>query len=64
MPLCLIADGCLNCDMLIMGPCIKSIKHVQSALCENFDMKDPGDAKKILEINIHVNEKSFTLVLH
>ncbi|XP_042005745.1 secreted RxLR effector protein 161-like [Salvia splendens] len=47
-----------------MGPCLKAIKLVQAALCDNFDMKDFGDAQKILGIIIFRNRKEFVLVLH
>ena len=51
-------------DMLIMGPCLRSIKYVQAFFCENFDMKDIGDAQKILGINIFRNRREYVLVLH
>ena len=51
-------------DLLITGPCLKSIKSVQTALCVNFDMKDLGDAQKILGINIFRDRKKSILVLH
>ena len=51
-------------DMLIVSPCLKSVKHVQKCLCENFDMKDLGDAKKILGMNIIRDRKNFSLVLN
>ncbi|XP_042065599.1 secreted RxLR effector protein 161-like [Salvia splendens] len=47
-----------------MGPCLKTIKAVQTALSENFDMKDLGDVQKILRINIFRNIKECMLVLH
>ena len=51
-------------DMLIMGPSLSAIKLVQSALCDNFDMKDLGDVKKILGINIFSDRKQSVLILH
>ncbi|CAH9139773.1 unnamed protein product [Cuscuta epithymum] len=51
-------------DMLIVSPCLKSIEHVQKSLCENFDMKDLGDARKILGISIIRDRKKSTLVLN
>ena len=51
-------------DMLIVSPCLKSIEHVQKCLCENFDMKDLGDAKRILGMNIIRDKNKSTLVLN
>ena len=51
-------------DMLIISPCLKSIEHVQKCLCENFAMKDLGDAKRILGINIVRDRNKSTLVLN
>ncbi|GAA0165602.1 transmembrane signal receptor [Lithospermum erythrorhizon] len=51
-------------DLLIVSPCLKSIEHVQKCLCDNFDMKDLGDAKKILGMNIIRDRKKSTLVLN
>lgn len=51
-------------DMLIVSPCLKSIKHVQTCLCANFEMKDLGDAKKILGMNIVRDRQKCTLILN
>ncbi|CAH9052299.1 unnamed protein product [Cuscuta europaea] len=51
-------------DMLIISPCLKSIMYVQKCLCENFAMKDLGDAKRILGINIIRDRSKHTLVLN
>lgn len=51
-------------DMLLISPSIKSIEHVQKCLCDNFDMKDLGDAKKILGMNIVRDRKNSTISLN
>jgi hypothetical protein len=51
-------------DMLIISPSLKSIEHVQNFLCKNFDMKELGDARKILGMNIIRDRKKSTLVLN
>lgn len=37
-------------NILIISPCMKAIKHDQSCLSAQFEMKDLGDATRILEI--------------
>lgn len=51
-------------DMLIVSPCLKAIKHVQDCLSQNFAMKDLGDAKKILGMNIHRDRSKSVLTLN
>ncbi|CAH9095979.1 unnamed protein product [Cuscuta epithymum] len=51
-------------DMLIISPSVNAIKNVQQCLCENFAMKDLGDAKRILGINIIRDRSRCTLTLN
>lgn len=39
-------------DMLLISPCVKSVKHVQKCLGDNFEMKYLVDARKILGMNM------------
>ncbi|CAH9067875.1 unnamed protein product [Cuscuta epithymum] len=51
-------------DMLIISPSLNAIKDVQKCLCANFAMKDLGDAKRILGINIVRDRSKRTLTLN
>ncbi|KAL2239854.1 UNVERIFIED_CONTAM: Retrovirus-related Pol polyprotein from transposon TNT 1-94 [Sesamum indicum] len=51
-------------DMLITSPCIKLIESLQKDLSKNFEMKNLGDAKKILGMDIHRNRKRFFILLN
>ncbi|CAH9089803.1 unnamed protein product [Cuscuta europaea] len=51
-------------EMLIISPSVNAIKIVQKCLCENFAMKDLGDAKRILGINILRDRSRCTLTLN
>lgn len=51
-------------DMLLVSPCLKTIKHAQNCLSANFDMKDLCDAKKILGMNITRDRNKSVLVLN
>lgn len=51
-------------DMLIIGPSLKSIQTVKKCLSDNFEMKDLGEAKKILGMNIVRNRKKSMLILN
>ena len=47
-------------DMLIMSPNSKDVKYVQDMLCTNFDMKDLGNAQRILGIDIVIDRKNMS----
>ncbi|KAL0328076.1 UNVERIFIED_CONTAM: Retrovirus-related Pol polyprotein from transposon TNT 1-94 [Sesamum calycinum] len=51
-------------DMLIAGPSLKHIKNLQDNLKRNFEMKDLGEAKKILGMSIERNRKNSTIFLN
>ena len=57
--ICLYVD-----DMLIASSCLSMIKELQKNLCKTFEMKDLGDAKKILGMNIERNRTSSTIFLN
>lgn len=50
-------------DILIISPCMKAIKHVQSCLSAQFEMKDLEDARRILGMDIIRDRKKSSLVL-
>ena len=54
--LCLYVD-----DILIFGTNLDIIKEVKSFLCQNFDMKDLGEADVILNIKLIKGENGITL---
>ncbi|KAL2253135.1 UNVERIFIED_CONTAM: Retrovirus-related Pol polyprotein from transposon TNT 1-94 [Sesamum indicum] len=51
-------------DMLIASPSLDMIKNLQHHLCKNFEMKDLGNAKKILGMNIERNRTESTIFLN
>ncbi|KAL2236677.1 UNVERIFIED_CONTAM: Retrovirus-related Pol polyprotein from transposon TNT 1-94 [Sesamum indicum] len=51
-------------DMLITSPSINLIESLQKDLSKNFEMKNLGDAKKILGMDIHRNRKHFSILLN
>ncbi|KAL0430515.1 UNVERIFIED_CONTAM: Retrovirus-related Pol polyprotein from transposon TNT 1-94 [Sesamum radiatum] len=51
-------------DMLIASPSITLIVELQNNLCKNFEMKDLGDAKRILGMTIDRNRKNSTIFLN
>ncbi|CAJ2638290.1 unnamed protein product [Trifolium pratense] len=54
--ICLYVD-----DMLIFGSNLSAVNAVKSLLCNNFDMKDLGEASVILGIKITRSEKGISL---
>ena len=50
-------------DMLLAGPSMAEINKVKADLMSNFEMKDLGEARKILGINIHRDKGSKKLWL-
>ncbi|KAL2250907.1 UNVERIFIED_CONTAM: Retrovirus-related Pol polyprotein from transposon TNT 1-94 [Sesamum indicum] len=51
-------------DMLITSPSLNLIESLQNDLSNNFEMKNLGDAKKILGMDIHRNRKRFSILLN
>ncbi|KAL0427174.1 UNVERIFIED_CONTAM: Retrovirus-related Pol polyprotein from transposon TNT 1-94 [Sesamum latifolium] len=51
-------------DMLIDSPSITLIVELQNNWCKNFEMKDLGDAKRILGMAIDRNRKTSTIFLN
>ncbi|KAL2235828.1 UNVERIFIED_CONTAM: Retrovirus-related Pol polyprotein from transposon TNT 1-94 [Sesamum indicum] len=51
-------------DMLIASPSLDMIKNLQHHLCKNFEMKDLGNAKKILGMNIERSRTKSTIFLN
>ncbi|KAK2408198.1 hypothetical protein QL285_043729 [Trifolium repens] len=54
--ICLYVD-----DMLIFGSNLSAVNNVKSLLCNNFDMKDLGEASVILGIKITRSDKGISL---
>ena len=50
--------------MLITSPSLNLIESLQNDLSNNFEMKNLGDAKKILGMDIHRNRKRFSILLN
>ncbi|KAL2497738.1 cysteine-rich RLK (RECEPTOR-like protein kinase) 8 [Abeliophyllum distichum] len=50
-------------DMLIIGSCVDSINDIKAALSSEFEMKDLGNAKKILGMDIIRERYNSTLML-
>ncbi|KAL2231326.1 UNVERIFIED_CONTAM: Retrovirus-related Pol polyprotein from transposon TNT 1-94 [Sesamum indicum] len=51
-------------DMLITSPSLNLIESLQKDLSNNFEMKNLGDAKNILGMDIHRNRKRFSILLN
>ncbi|KAK4404655.1 Retrovirus-related Pol polyprotein from transposon TNT 1-94 [Sesamum angolense] len=51
-------------DMLIASPSLTLIENLQKNLCKTFEMKDLGNAKKILGMTIDRNRKTSTIFLN
>ncbi|KAL0435944.1 UNVERIFIED_CONTAM: Retrovirus-related Pol polyprotein from transposon TNT 1-94 [Sesamum radiatum] len=51
-------------DMLIASPSLTLITKLQNSLCKTFEMKDLGNAKKILGMTIERDRKNFTISLN
>jgi hypothetical protein len=54
--LCLYVD-----DILIFGTSLDVINEIKTFLCQNFDMKDLGEANVILNIKLFKGENGSTL---
>ncbi|KAL2250110.1 UNVERIFIED_CONTAM: Retrovirus-related Pol polyprotein from transposon TNT 1-94 [Sesamum indicum] len=51
-------------DMLIASPSIKLVETLQNDLSKNFEMKNLGDAKRILGMDICRNRQRFSILLN
>ncbi|KAK4410175.1 Retrovirus-related Pol polyprotein from transposon TNT 1-94 [Sesamum angolense] len=51
-------------DMLIASPSLTLIENLQKNLCKTFEMKDLGNAKRILGMTIDRNRKTSTIFLN